>query len=107
VPTVEGLEFRYALYVLSGGRLPFRRFRWELWHGTTLVASGWRMTRRDAGRALRTHAARYGHRLFGLEGPPAEVLPGLAHDLEPGRTVRVEAGPISLRLVPQALEDAA
>jgi hypothetical protein len=104
---VAGLEFRYALYDLPPGRLPFRRFKWELWHGATLVASGWRVTRRDAGRALRAHAVRYGHGLFGLDGPPAEALAQLARDLEPGRSVRVDAGAISLRLVPRALEAAA
>ena len=30
MPTVEGLEFRYALHVLPPGRFPFRRWRWEL-----------------------------------------------------------------------------
>ena len=38
MPTVEGLVFAYALYPLPPGRLPFRRWRWELWHGPTLVA---------------------------------------------------------------------
>jgi hypothetical protein len=30
VPTVEGLQFSYALFPLPPGRFPFRRWRWEL-----------------------------------------------------------------------------
>ena len=71
VPTVQGLEFAYALYALPPGRLPFRRWRWELWHGATLVASGWRLARPDAGAALRHRAAEFGCRLFGLPAPTA------------------------------------
>jgi hypothetical protein len=104
VPTVEGLQFRYALFLLPPGRVPFRRWKWELWHGATLVASGWRVTRRDAGRALRTYAARYGHGLFGLDGPSADVVAAFARDLLPGTSERVVAGPVSCLLVPRALE---
>jgi hypothetical protein len=100
VPTVQGLEFAYALYALPPGRLPFRRWRWELWHGATLVASGWRPARPDAGRALRTRAAEFGCRLFGL---PAPSPPGRA-DLRPGATERVVIGPITCLLVPRALD---
>ena len=53
MPTVEGLQFAYALYALPPGRLPFGRWRWELWHGATMVAAGWRLSRRD-----RTEGAR-------------------------------------------------
>ena len=60
MPTVEGLRFGYALYPLPPGRLPFRRWRWELWHGATLVAAGWRLSRPQAGRALRHGAAEFG-----------------------------------------------
>ena len=100
MPTIEGLRFRYALYVMPPGRLPFRRWKWELWHGPTLVASGWRVTRRDAGRALRTHAARFGHRLFGLPEPDGQF----AGDVLPGSSVRLTVGPFSCELVPRALE---
>jgi hypothetical protein len=101
VPTVQGLEFHYALHALPPGRLPFRRWRWELWHGATLVASGWRLSRADAGRALRLRAAEFGCRLFGLPAPPP---PDGGLDLRPGATVRVVLGPITCLLVPRALE---
>jgi hypothetical protein len=103
VPTVHGLEFAYSLYPLPPGRLPFGRWRWELWHGSNLVAAGWRLARPDAGRALRARAAEFGYRLFGLTAPAGgtEVLRG---DLQPGTTERLAIGPISLLLVPRALE---
>ena len=69
VPTVQGLEFAYALYALPPGRLPFRRWRWELWHGPTLVASGWRLARPDAG--ARAARARRGVRLPAVRPPRA------------------------------------
>jgi hypothetical protein len=103
VPTVHGLEFAYSLYPLPPGRLPFRRWRWELWHGSQLIAAGWRLARADAGRALRLHAADHGHRLFGLPAPDRHER--LARgDLPPGTTERVAIGPITALLVPRALE---
>ena len=76
MPTISGLQFDYALYALPPGRLPFRRWRWELWHGANLVAAGWRLARPDAGRALRVHAAEFGHRLFGLPVPERHPATG-------------------------------
>jgi hypothetical protein len=104
LPTVEGLQFQYALYPLPPGRLPFYRWRWELWHGRTLVASGWRVSRPQAGRALRTHAAEFGHRLFGLPAPerPDPHAPG--GDINPGAALRLAIGPITCQLLPRALE---
>jgi hypothetical protein len=103
VPTVHGLQFAYALYPLPPGRLPFHRWRWELWHGPNLVAAGWRLARRDAGRALRTHATEFGHRLFGL--PVPERAPrGAGDDLRPGAVERMAVGPVTCLLVPRALE---
>lgn len=104
VPTVEGLQFGYALYPLPPGRLPFRRWRWELWHGANLVAAGWRLGRADAGRALRVHAVEFGHRLFGLPAPAREHRAAAAGDLRPGTTERLAIGPISCVLAPRALE---
>src|SRR5256885_14294148 len=75
MPTVEGLEFRYALHVLPPGRFPFRRWRWELWHGPQMLAAGWRGSERDAGRALCSHAANFAHRLLGLPAPERAPLP--------------------------------
>jgi hypothetical protein len=103
VPTVQGLEFAYALYPLPPGRLPFRRWRWELWHGSNLVAAGWRLARADAGRALRVRAAEFGHRLFGLPEPPLDDRRARG-DLQPGSTERLAIGPITCLLVPVALD---
>ena len=83
VPTVHGLEFAYSLYPLPPGRLPFKRWRWELWHGTHLIAAGWRFSRPDAGRALRLYAAEHGHKLFGLTAPPRDERAARG-DLPPG-----------------------
>lgn len=104
MPTVEGLQFGYALHQLPPGRLPFQRWRWELWHGSTLVAAGWRMTRPQAGRALRVSAVEFGHRLFGLQPPRDRALP--ARDLQPGTAERLAIGPIACVLAPRALEAA-
>jgi hypothetical protein len=102
MPTVEGLTLAYALYVLPPGRFPFRRWRWELWHGARLVAAGWRTSRPQAERALRAYAGDFGHTLFGLRPPVPEAT---ARDaFRPGASVRVEAGPVALRLVPRGLE---
>jgi hypothetical protein len=103
MPTVEGLEFAYALYPLPAGRVPFRRWRWELWHGANLLAAGWRLGRPDAGRALRVHAAEFGHRLFGLTAPAREEMSD-RRDLLPGTAERLAVGAISCMLVPRALE---
>jgi hypothetical protein len=105
MPTVEGLEFAYALYPLPPGRLPFRRWRWELWHGPQLLAAGWRLARPDAGRALRVHAAEFGHRLFGLPAPPRDAH-SARRDLLPGASERLAIGAISCMLVPRALAQA-
>jgi hypothetical protein len=103
VPKFEGLQFSYALHLLPPGRLPFKRWRWELWHGSTMVAAGWRLSRPQAGRALRVRAAEFGHRLFGLPVPaPDDRM--VAVDLQPGVAERVEIGSITCLLVPRALE---
>jgi hypothetical protein len=103
VPTVEGLTFFYALHALPPERLPFKRWRWELWHGATLVAAGWRLSRPQAGRALRASAAEFGHRLFGLPVPARDPRAGRG-DLWPGTSERLSIGAISCTLVPRALE---
>ncbi len=103
VPTVHGLEFAYNLYPLPAGRIPFRRWRWELWHGANLIAAGWRLARPDASRALRLYAADHAHRLFGLPAPPRDPRTARG-DLTPGTTERVVIGSITALLVPQALE---
>jgi hypothetical protein len=103
VPSVQGLEFAYALHRLPPGRFPFQRWRWELWHGANLLAAGWRLSRPDAGRALRVQAAEAGHRLFGLPVPARDPRTGRG-DLRPGTAERLAIGPITCTLVPRALE---
>jgi hypothetical protein len=102
MPVIEGLSFRYALHELAPGRLPLRRWRWELWHGERLEAAGWRLSERDASRALRLHASRVGHRVFSL-APPAEAASSLP-SFAPGTTVRVRHGAIAFALVPKQLD---
>jgi hypothetical protein len=102
VPTVEGLTLAYAFHELEPGRYPFRRWRWELWHGAALVASGWRVTPAAAERALRTHASAFGHRLFGLRPPDPARAGGTR--FRAGAVVRVDSGAITCTLVPRALQ---
>jgi hypothetical protein len=101
MPIVEGLSFSYVLHELPRDRLPFRRWRFELWHGPRLEAAGWRTSERDALRALGRHASRVAHRMFGLR-PPGDPPGGLA--LRPGAAVRVIHGGIAFALVPRQLE---
>jgi hypothetical protein len=103
VPTVHGLELSYSLYLLPPGRFLFHRWKWELWHGPRLIASGWRLTRADAGRALRVHAGEFGHRLFGLPVPPRDDRSARG-DLLPGAAERITIGAVTALLVPRALE---
>jgi hypothetical protein len=89
---VEGLSFSYVLHELPRDRLPFRRWRFELWHGARLEAAGWRTHK---------HASRVAHAMFGLR-PPGD-LPG-SPALRPGAAVRVIHGGIAFALVPRQLE---
>jgi hypothetical protein len=102
VPTVEGLQFTYAIHPLPPGRVPFRRWRWELWHGSSLAAAGWRLSEREAGRAVRAQARAFAHRLFGLPAPRPEPARG---ELPPGSVQRMVAGPITCLLIPRALAE--
>jgi hypothetical protein len=101
MPIVEGLSFSYVLHEMPRDRLPFRRWRFELWHGARLEAAGWRTSERDALRALRKHASRVAHAMFGLR-PPGDVPGGPA--LRPGAAVRMTHGGIAFALVPRQLE---
>ena len=101
MPTVDGLSFTYVLHELPPGRLPFRRWRFELWHGARLEAAGWRMSERDAARALRTHGSRVGHRMFGLRPPDSQVD---GPTFLPGAAVRVQHGAVTFSLVPRNLD---
>jgi hypothetical protein len=100
---VEGLRFGYALHPLAPGRFGFRRWRYELWHGNHLHAAGWRTSRRAAESALRKHAARVGHAIFGLSPSPDAIAAGDG-EVPQGATVRIDAGAVSLTLVPRPVE---
>jgi hypothetical protein len=97
---IEPIELSYALMLLPAGRLAFRRWRWELWHGPQLLAAGWRLDPRAAQRALRVHALRYAHRRHGLHllhpERDAEAEAGW-----PGSTVAVGAGDVRVVLRPR------
>jgi hypothetical protein len=104
VPVADSLTLRYALHELPPGRLPFKRWRWELWHGQRLEGTGWRLSERDAARAVRRHGARVSQRLLGLPHTP----PPPARDVEPfrpGATVHVRDGGVFFALVPLHLEE--
>lgn len=62
----DPVELTYVLHLLPRGRIAFRRWRWELWHGPRLLAAGWRLSPLQAQRALGSYAFRYVHRLHGL-----------------------------------------
>jgi hypothetical protein len=103
-PMIEPIELTYALHLLAPGRLGFRRWRWELWHGPQLVAAGWRVTAPHAQRALRTHASRYAHRLHGLHPlrPESAAAP---ESMWRGETVTVDCGALTVRLTPRAVRE--
>jgi hypothetical protein len=96
-------EFQYEMRLLPRGRFMFRRWRWELWHGAVLRASGWRMSPRDAERALRTAAAYWAHELQGVPGRPerARALDRFAL----GATVRIDCGGVACVLTPRGFGD--
>ena len=97
-------EFEYDLCQLPPGRVPFRRWRWALWHGPRLLRSGWRVTPHDAERALRAAASRRAHDLIGVK----PLRPDAARSLDPfapGATVRLDCGAISCVLIPRGSDD--
>ncbi len=92
-------EFAYALHLLPPGRIGFRRWRWELWHGPALLCAGWRLSREHAERALRAAASRAGHARLGVHPlhPERNLVRGAFHE---GATVRVDCGALTCVLVP-------
>jgi hypothetical protein len=102
MPIVEGLAFSYVIHELPRDRLPFRRWRFELWHGARLEAAGWRTTERDALRALRKHGSRVAHAMFGLRAPGD--VPAAGAGFRPGSTVQVRHNGLAFALVPRQLE---
>ena len=97
----------YALHLMPPGRLPFRRWRWELWSGATLLASGWRTSERQAERALRTAAARVAHAKLGLHPLRPEQAAAATGSFLAGLPTRVECGGVSCVLLPRVAEASA
>lgn len=99
---IEPIELTYDLHLLPRGRISFRRWRYELWHGPQLLAAGWRLSAMHAQVAVRTHAIRYAHRLHGLHPLHPERLP-VAEAPWGGRPVALESGDLRVMLTPRAL----
>jgi hypothetical protein len=97
-------ELHYALEVLPPGRLPFRRWRFELWHGPRLLVTGWRTSERAAERALRTAASRAAHGVLGVH-PLRPEITRVPDGFRAGAPARVECGAVAVWLLP--LTDAA
>ena len=97
---IEGPDLQYALHVIPPGRVAFHRWRWELWHGQSLLATGWRTSERHAVRALRTAASHFAHRVLGLH-PLRPEQAALTGDVRVGAVARLNCGQITCRLVPR------
>lgn len=102
---IEPIDLTYDVHLLPVDRIPFRRWRWELWHGSRMIAAGWRLSVLHAQRAVRSHALRHAHRLHGLH-PLRTDAPG-----EPERTwgehpVVIDWGELRVVLTPRALLEA-
>jgi hypothetical protein len=92
--TAASLSFEYDLRELPPGRVPFRRWRFELWHRGVLLRSGWRVAPADAERALRAAASRRAHALIGvrpLRPEAARPSPPFAR----GSTVTLDCGAVT------------
>lgn len=101
---VDEPEYAYELHVLPPGRMPFWRWRYELWHGATLLAAGWRTRPAQAERAVELAAARSAHVRAGLREPGPERVPRAGGLFRPGAFARVDCGAVSFRLVPHVSE---
>jgi hypothetical protein len=98
---MEGpIELDYVITLLPPGRFPFRRWRWELWSGQQLLATGWRMNVLHAQRALRAYATRHAHRLHGLHPLRPEAGPAFEGEWR-GRRVTLEYGDLRVELIPR------
>ncbi len=98
----EPIELTYAVEDLPPGRFPFRRWRWELWHGPRLLAAGWRVSAIHAQRAIATHALRHAHRVLGVH--LLRVDPGPETEKRwHGRATAVSCGDVSVKLTPRGL----
>lgn len=103
---IEPIELTYELHLLPRGRMPFRRWRYELWHGPQLLAAGWRLSALHAQRAVGSHAIGYAHRVHGLH----LLHPDRVSSQETpwtGERVALQSGDLRVMLTPRALLDAA
>ena len=102
--TAASPSFEYALRELPPGRVPFRRWRWELWHRGLLLRCGWRVTPHDAERALRVAAARRAHDLVGVRPlRPETARP--SPPFERGTTVTLDCGAVTCVLEPRGADE--
>lgn len=99
-------EFSYAVEPLPPGRLPFHRWRWELWQGAWMLAAGWCTAPAAAQRALLRAASRRMHELQGVRALRLDAARPL-DTLRPGAAARVDTGVGVCLLVPRALDEAA
>src|SRR3712207_565652 len=87
-------SFEYDLRELPPGRVPFRRWRFELWHRGLLLRSGWRIAPSDAERALRSAASRRAHAMIGVRPlRPEDARP--VGRFTPGSTVELDCGAVT------------
>lgn len=98
-------EFHYAVQALPPGRLPFHRWRWELWQGAWMLAAGWCTAPAAAQRALLRAASRRVHELRGVRALRPEHARPLER-LHPARSTRVDTGIGLCLLVPLGAEKA-
>lgn len=102
--SLAGPAFEYDLRELPPGRVPFRRWRYELWQGTALLRTGWRVSPGDAERALRAAASRRAHDLVGVRSlRPEEARP--LDPFKPGAVVRLDCGAVTCVLAPRRADD--
>jgi hypothetical protein len=99
----EPIGLNYDLRLLPRGRVSFRRWHWELWHGATLLAAGWRLHPLQAQRSIRIHAVRYANRVNGVR----VLRPDVDHPEETpwrGRPVTIDWGQMHIELTPVSTE---
>jgi hypothetical protein len=99
---IETIELSYDLHLLPPGRTAFRRWRWELWNGSQLLAAGWRLNVLHAQRALRVHALRYAHRRHGLHPLGLGASPA-SETTWAGQPVAIDWGELRVVLAPRAV----
>ena len=102
--TAAPASFEYDLRELPPGRVPFRRWRFELWHRGVLRRSGWRISPADAEQALRTAASRRAHALIGVR----PLRPEAARPSTPlarGATVTLDCGAVTCVLEPRGADE--